>query len=562
MLRQISALTILAGAVLVAGSVCAQQDFVDLEKIEIEQVANAVRLRLVADGVLQVWAHPNWAYRGFQTDIWDEPAGGPSRRISFALANVRSGAPPVVEVAKYPVSHLEFSRLPWSQTGIGLVATVVLYRPGYLIAVGTGGDVEQFDEGRDYDGPRMMIETTRSQDELLITVLTDRPREPAPQRPEVSELPTELAVSGNRESLSIHAVNATVGSLLEWVAELTQTPVYVDDQVDLAVTIHLEDVPLERLLRALAVGYGLSMHREGGAYFVSLSRADTAVPFWSSEIRSVPLKYISAQEALLLLPDVLLAYARANPEANALVLNGPAPLLDRIAKDLRVVDRPAYHCRLRGWVVSGQDIGEYLRQIAASGSGGTTQWQIDSAGQLSMEVAGRRPHELVADLRGLSRRGQLQVELLPAIWVKNGQRARLFVGEKTYYWRLSGDYGPQEMSLEPVQAGCELEIEPRTSGDCVTASLKISSSFLTGGNDLGPIVLHRRMEGVVRVDSGDSVIIGGLYMKLGSEDWRRTAAVPTGGLGFKDEQEVWIIVQARASLRAAARRDNTTEVVQ
>ncbi len=546
MLRRISALTILAGAVLVAGSVCAQQDFVDLEKIEVEQVANAVRLRLSADGALWAGAWPQ----------------GPSRRITFGLGNVRSGAPPVVEVAKYPVSHLEFSPFSWRGTGIGLIGTVVLYRPGYVVTIKTPGGVRQFEEDRDYDGPRVLIEVTSSQDELLITVLTDRPREPVGQRPEVNELPTELAVSGTREGLSIHAVNATVGSLLEWVAELTQTPVYVDDQVDLAVTIHLEDIPLERLLRALAIGYGLAMHREGGAYFVSLSRADTAVPFWSSQIRSVPLKYISAQEALLLLPDVLLSYARANAEANALVLNGPAPLLDRIAEDLRVVDRPAYHCRLRGWMVSGQDIGEYLHQIAVSGSGGTTQWQIDSAGQLSIEVAGRRPHELVADLRGLSRRGQLQVELLPAIWVKNGQRARLFVGEKTYYWRLSGDYGAQEMSLEPVQAGCELEIEPRTSGDCVTASLKVSSSFLTGGNDLGPIVLHRCMEGVVRVDSGDSVIIGGLRMKRGSQEWRRTAAVPTGGLEFKDEQEIWIIVQARASLRAAARRDNTTEVVQ
>ncbi len=543
MLRRIAIVPILVAAVLGAPSVCAPQDFVDLKKIEIEQVSNAVRLRLSADGALWAGAWPQ----------------GPSRRISFRLGNVRSGVPPAVEVAKYPVSHLEFSPLSWQRTGIGLTATVVLYRPGYVVTIKTPRGVRQFENDRDYDGPRVLIEITSSQDELLITVLSDRPREPAVQRPEVSEMPTELAVSGTRESLSIHAVNAAVDSLLEWACALTQTRVYVDDEIDLAVTIHLEDVPIERLLRTLAIGYGLAIHREDGAYFVSLSQADTAVPFWTSETRSVPLKYVSPQDALLMLPDMLLSYARASEEGNALVLNGPSPLLDRIAEDLQVVDQPAYHCELRGWMVSGQNIGEHLWQIAASGSGGTTQWQIDSAGQLNIEVSGQRPHELVAALRGLFTRGQLQVRALPAIWVKNGQRARLFSGEKAYYWILSGDSGQQQISLEPVQAGCELEIEPRTGGDCITANVKISSGFLTGGNDLGPIALRRRMEGVVKVTSGDCIIIGGLRMSSTSDEQGWTAALPTRRYQGEKTEEVWVLVEAHAHL-TAARAEDATEV--
>jgi len=439
MLRRIATLLIGGVAVLAAASVCAPQEFVDLKKIEIEQVSNAVRLRLSADGVLFAGAWPQ----------------GPSRRISFGLGNVRSGAPPAVEVAKYPVSHLEFSPFSWRGTGIGLIGTVVLYRPGYVVTVKTSGGVRQFEEDLDYDGPRVLIEMTSSQDELLITVLSDRSKEPPPERPEVEPAAAQLEVSGGADGLSVHTVNADMHLLLERVSRLAQVQVYLDDKVDLEVTAHLESVPLARLLQTLVVGYGLSLHREGGAYFVSLSRTDTAVPFWIAETRSVPLRYVPCQQALLLLPDVLLSFVRANEKANTLVMNGPSALLDRIEQDLRVIDQPAYHCRLRAWVVSGRDVAERLQEIAARVSGGTTAWQADSSGQVRIEVAEGRTHELVTSLRRLATQRRLHIKALPVVQVKNGHQARLFVGEKIYWVQQSG--------LTSVEAGSALEIEPRTA---------------------------------------------------------------------------------------------------
>jgi len=536
--RQLTLLMLVALVLLAPTMVFGQrEDFVELEKIEVEEVSNAVRLRLSADGALWAGAWPQ----------------GPSRRISFVLANVRSGAPPAVEVAKYPVSHLEFSPLPWRQTGIGLLATVVLYRPGYVVTVKTPGGVRQFEEDRDYDGPKVLIEMTSSQDELLITVLSDRPKEPPPERPEVEPAPSELEVSGRADGLSVHAINADMRLLLERVSRLAQVQVYLDDKVDLEVTAYLKDVPLERLLHTLVVGYGLSLHREGGAYFVSHSRAATAVPFWTAETRSVPLWYLPCDEALLLLPDVLLSFVRANEEGNALVMNGPSALLDRIERDLRVIDRPAYHCRLRAWVVSGRDVAERLREIAGRASGGTTAWQADSSGQVRIEVAEGQAHELVTSLRRLAMQRRLQVEALPVVQVKNGQQARLFVGEKIYWVRETG--------LASVEAGAELEIEPLTAGDWITASVKVNSSFLGETNDLGPLVLRRSAEGAVCLRSGDTMIIGGLRLAESSKEQRKTARLLNGRYGYEGEQDVWVIVQARASLAPLTNKDKTMEVM-
>ena len=554
--RQLTLLMLVALVLLAPAVVFGQrEDFVELEKVEVEELSNAVRLRFTTDGVLQVWASTDWAYGrtlwGLLSGV-DEPGAAPSRRISFILANLRGGAPPVVQVAKYPVSHLEFSLVPWGQDSL-LICTLVLYRPGHLTVIDTGGWAQDLSYDKEYDGPQVMLQTTRKQDELLITVLSDRPKEPPTERPVVEPAPAQLEVSGGVDGLSVYAINADMHLLLERVSRLAQVQVYLDDKVDTEVTTHLEDVALERLLQTLVLGYGLSLHREGGAYFVSLSQVETAVPFWAAETRSVPLRYVPCQQALLLLPDVLLSYARSNEEGNALVMNGPSPLLDRIERDLRVIDQPAYHCRLRAWVVSGRDVAERLQEIAVRVSSGTTAWQADSSGQVRIEVAEGRADELVTSLRRLAMRRRLHMEALPVVQVKNGQQARLFVGEKIYW--------VQESGLASVEAGAELEIEPLTAGDWITASVKVNSSFLGETNDLGPLVLRRSAEGTVRLRSGDTVIIGGLRLSQATKDRRKTGVVPTGRSDVEQEQEVCVLLQARASLAPLKYQDNAMEVV-
>ena len=556
--RQLASAILVALVLLAPAAAFAQRaDFVELERVEIEELSNAVRLRLTADGALDVYGDTRYAYMDWTratAQALPEAQAGPSRRISFVLRNVRSGAAAVVQVAKYPVSHLEFFLLPF---GDYIVATVVLYRPGYLTFARTDW-TQDLTQQREYEGPQVMIEITRKKNELLVTVLSDRPQEPPPTRPEVKPAPAQLEVSGDADHLNVYAVNADIHLLLAGASHLAQVEVYVDDKVDLEVTAHLEEVALERLLQTLVVGYGLSLRRETGAYFLSLTEADTAVPFWTAETRSVPVRYLSASEAVLLLPDVLLSYVRANEEGNALVMNGPPSLLDRIEQDLRAIDRPAYHCRLRAWVVSGQDVGERLQEITARAAGGTTLWQGDSSGQVRLEVDERRAHELLAGLRRLGTRQRLHIKTLPVVQVKNGQQARLFVGEKIYYWKLSASWTHE---LDSVEAGCELEIEPLTGGEWINASVKVKSSFLGDTNRLGPLIFRRSAEGTVRLRSGDTVIIGGLRLADVTKGRRKTAAGLAGRYDYAGEQEVWVLLQARASLAPIRNQDNLMEVV-
>jgi len=156
-------------------------------------------------------------------------------------------------------------------------------------------------------------------------------------------------------------------------------------------------------------------------------------------------------------------------------------------------------------------------------------------------------------LRRLATRRQLQMEALPVVQVKNGQRARLFVGEKIYWVQQSG--------LASAEAGAALEIEPCTGGEWITASVRVNSSFLAETNDLGPLVLRRSAEGTVRLRSGDTVIIGGLRLSQTTRDRRKTGVVPTGRRDVEQEQEVCVLLQAWASLAPLKYQDNAMEVV-
>jgi len=204
-------------------------------------------------------------------------------------------------------------------------------------------------------------------------------------------------------------------------------------------------------------------------------------------------------------------------------------------------------------VVSGRDVAERLQEIAGRVSGGTTAWQADSSGQVRIEVAEQQPRQLLASLRRLATRRQLQMEALPVVQVKNGEQARLFVGEKIYWVRETG--------LASVEAGAELEIEPLTSGDWITAGVKVNSSFLGETNDLGPLILRRVAEGTVCLRSGDTIIIGGLRLIESSKERRKTARLLAGRYDYEGEQEVWVIVQARASMAPLKYQDNAMEVV-
>ncbi|HEY3376008.1 MAG TPA: hypothetical protein VGL77_00815 [Armatimonadota bacterium] len=543
MTRGLFALLVVCTLWLSSLALAQEQTSCQLQGIKVEPVANGLRLRLKADGLIDFSCTP------------DNIRWGGNTQLAIALTNMRGGADSLVEVGHYPLSHLEFSLLPGSENGIGLQCRLVFYGEA-RVSVFNGAPYGWDDTSwAPKNVTQVAVMSTRQRNELLIMITSNKPEEP--ERPQIANLKTTLTVSGSREQLALHAVNADLRMVADRLAQQTRIPIILADEVECSITAHLDGLPLDRLLNALANSYALSLSQLNGAYYFGRGLGGKASGYLTTTTRTVPLSYLSPENARALLPDALLPYVQINTTAGAVTVSGSPFILDKIARDLRVLDQPAYHCLLRAWVISCEDQQTALNSIMTKVTGGTTAVSLDSAGSLAVDVGPRQPELLLAQIRALAQGMKMRVEAVPVVQVLNGGYANLFVGQSIYYWRLT-DAADQDIVLSSIESGTQLQVTPRTSGEWITVDVKVQNSFLRETNALGPLILRRSVEGTERLRSGDTIIIGGLHLTTSEGRQDKTLAHPAplgplarGSSRAISEQSVWVLLQAQAILTPA-----------
>jgi hypothetical protein len=113
----------------------------DITEIKVEQLSNAVEVRLKADGLLTVNMN--------RDDIIDPENGwSPLRRddIPIHITNARSGIGTLADVSTYPVNYIELLTPPESREGVGLDVRVVLYKNARMRNI----SVDNIDESRGF----------------------------------------------------------------------------------------------------------------------------------------------------------------------------------------------------------------------------------------------------------------------------------------------------------------------------------------------------------------------------------------------------------------------------
>ncbi len=537
--------------------------FCELQGVTVEPLPNAVVIRIKATGLLN-FTLADW-------DLWQQEAGTtrwylkPVTRLTLRLNNVRPGAASMEDVGIYPVSHLAFAVPPGSRDSLGLLCTLVLLRPAYLTYLQIPDNSWDDTANSRYAGPQVMILRTQAQNEALIIVTSDRPYQAPPEH--YGGENRALDVRGDVERLQLQATNAELHLVAQALSARTGEPIFVDNGARCYVSASLRDMSLERMLRVLAAGYGLAVSREGGAYFLTAAFPDNPASYYASEQRRIPLRYLAAAEAPDLLAPPLLRFVHPEVSTNSVIVNGPPLLLDKVERDLAQLDQPAPHCRLRAWLIAAQARDNRVREVMARFTGGTTQATVAEGQRLSLEVADRAPSTIAAALRLLTTNQRVRIAALPSLEVVNGETAELFVGQQIYYFRLQGRRW-QQLTLDSIQAGSRLLLEPRIAGQVITARISAESSALVGRNALGPLVQRHSVGGQVQLGSGRCVLIGGLT--LGGDD-RIADQLGLGRLlppvfdqyhRQAEDNEVWILVEGHvrpgtASPAMTAREDRS-----
>lgn len=506
------------------------QSYCRLQDVKVSTTSNGLVISLQADGTIESACEP-WNLRWRWLD-----------RIPIRLTNMRGGAASIVTIGKYPLSHLEFTPIPDTKDGVGLNCTLVLTKPTELCAF--DGSPYDFDDFRWVTNtvPRIAIKRTQQGNELLIMIISDKPM--ITERPDIENARTELQIDGTREKLTIHALNAGLKDVVEKLGELTGDTIYVSDDLQRKVTLHLENVSAEAALQALAGGYALALGSRDGAYYLSPGLGGSAAGSGSSITRSIPLNYLAPNIARGLLPDVLLPYLSPNSDGHAITVSGAPEIVEKIERDLRALDQPAYHCVLRAWIISGENSGQQVREAIAAVTGDHTNVGLNSGGEIDVERSSVKPEELLLKLRALNSRKAMMVKSVPVIQAENGQYANLFVGKNIYYWRIFPD-----LALSKVEAGTYLRMTPRTSGEWITLDYKAEDKFLREQNSLGPLILRSTVTGVIRIRSGDTIVVGGMHLNTRDENNGRLTSRHGKIARHADmqKQEFWVLLQATAA---------------
>lgn len=504
---------------------CAQTEgYCTVTGVRSEQLSNAVRITIQADGAMRTSIQRLDFYAGrfrraafLERDI-----------IPFQLTNARSAVGNFVDISTYPVSYLKLSTPPDSREGVGLECELHLYRPAVPGRIHT--DNEELGGGGMLGDVQVDMESSQNGAEFYITVTSDKHvdlEDLAQAGKSESELPVRLTTDLSDDGLlSITALNADLEETVQQVAALIGTTVVIDDEVHRLLTCRLTELDFEQFLQVLARGYGLAVAQRDGTCYVSNALPSNVASYWATSATVIPLHHLSTSEVLSLLPDYVLRFVRPSKSANALVATGPAPLLDRLQADIAKLDQPAMQITVRAMLVEANSDADARRALALMTAGGTTEFALDpDASRIRFGVAQKRASEITASLKALQRQAAVQLRVHPHMTVLNGQEAEFFFGETQYFtFQTSGWRGPR-VSVESTEVGVRLTTTPWGAGpDYIQVPVEIEASNITATGAAGqPTVARRTATSCMAMRSGDTLIVAGLEMNSPSDTRRQTA---------------------------------------
>lgn len=495
--------------------------YCNLTSVEITPATNAVVLRFTTDGILSV--EGNWR------DYLGPPPDYEARRrtrISFTLLNAKLRTRSFVNVSIYPVSHVELAPLPDSKEGIGIRATIVLYKPGRVATIGFTRMNFSLVEDHARRGITYDLSLDKSRKNLLAIITSDRLLPPEPQRNRDERLRTSrgrLQVSGTADHVALYTVNVALRQVLDALAKQTGAQFVLAAGVQRIVSVSLFDMSVDQVVRALARGYGLSLDRRGAVYYLAEASASQRAAYDKAQQELIPLQYVKAADALNLLPPVVLPFAHADAEHNALAVSGPRYLLDKIRHDAAVLDtRPELvEVELRAEEMRRSD----LKALGLTGTyqTGGSKWMLDTdAGELSFRSADLVSDDWEAQLRALERTERAHTRARMRKVVVSSHYAELFVGQTRLLRVLQQQGRRQEPQLLSIDVGIRLQVVPFTSGAgpvWMWISASLSSVLSQDPVTRLPTISVRRMTTCARVADGDTAVL--VAARLGQEDRRR-----------------------------------------
>lgn len=489
----------------------------NIKDVNVSVLNNGIQVLVKADGVLEFYDKdfrgiPNWQRR---------TTPRPEMTIGFPNAKNATGKT-IIKIDRPPVSYIEFSLPQWAEEGIGVEMRIVFFYP-------------------------TMAEATRTDDRLgcLVTVASDVTLEERAARATVeitSAQMLEVQASPQTGLLTVVAVKASIHEVLSTIARLTGASILVDDLIRPGdvngvgaqqITMTLTNATLEEVLYSVAAAAGLSVsdpEESGGVYMFSGGLPEELSAYRLASTQSFPVENIEAATAQGLLPNFLYPHLHVNHDQNAIVVSAPGLMLDKIGRDLDVVDEPSPQIMVDALAVEFLSKDDMERSLGLGYQGNEYAVGTDSAtGGITFQTHARLPRDFLARLSAMEREGTVKVWARPRMAVMNGREASIFIGQTRFVEVEIPGFGGTAKQIQGVDVGVRLTVAAWTSGNGsgtgaggerdasapapeITTTLKpvVSNVSEVDPKSGLPVISTRQADTTVRVRDGDTIVIGGL----------------------------------------------------
>ena len=479
----------LAAAALALALIAAQRSaaivYANITDIQVRTLSNSVQIIVKADGVLP------W----YSSNLEDGSTYASRVVINFPEAKNATGKN-FINVAQFPVSHIQLSIPQGAQAGIGVRMELVLFRPSRITA-------------------------RRSDDQTSLIISVESPRtlvgaEAGPEGP--TAVKRQLTVTVSPEGrLTIAAVRADIHELLSEISRQSNLDIAVDDAVRGEVTLFLVDVPPEQAFPLIAAAAGLALsdpEQTDGVYMFSQGIPEQLSAYRLSGTRSFPMANVEARTAAGLLPNFLYQYLQFNSQQNAVVVTAPRSMLEKIEQDLKAIDVPAPQLLIEALAVEFADSKDVARAFGVTYLNKTESTSFDSsAGTISFETTSQSPTRIMANIKALVARGKAKIWANPRMAVLNGEEAHIFIGQTRFIKVQITTFGGTSEEVRGVNVGVDLEVTPLTGGnDEITCEIRPKVSNISEIDPVTglPVLSTREVSTSIRVKDGETIIIGGL----------------------------------------------------
>lgn len=512
--------------------------YYNVVSVESEQLSNAVRIKITADGAITANIAPwwqggdeenyyvDWALVEKQTKAkWTPECYQRVNGIKLRLHNAQAQVGSVVHVGKYPVSNVELASLTKANGQPALDVDVVLQKPmRYRYFNLTTFETD--DAYLEHADPEC-FEVVQSLDRrsIIVTVACDTLPDP-PEHLSLSDIPEnerELSVRMRDGLLDIHARNVDLPQLIEAVSRASGKPIMVDTATHRVVSVEFPYIVPDDFVSAIAGGYGLSVSGTRDCPVLGDIIAQTTSAYTSGESEHIQLSWIKARQALALLPNFLLDYVRVDEQQNALVVAGSHELAEKIRQDLRVIDQPQRMVSLQAVILESADTKDADIGALFDRKGDKTRITTDSSlGEITFARSTALTEELKANIDALVTQNKARVVANPRLVVLSGEQAELFAGLDKYiqFKRKPKDTKP---TIDAVSAGVKLTITPWAGERSVTMSVATEVTDISEVDTKTnlPTLDTRNVQGTLQIQSGETIVIGGLTQKQSHRTVRR-----------------------------------------